>query len=434
MLIEFRVANYRSFKEEQTLSMVASAEKQHLENMFRDRDLKILKSVGIYGPNASGKSNLIKALSTMKNMVLNSADYGINDSLPVVPFRLDKIKKEEPSQFEILFHHNRIRYQYGFSATNKMILEEWLYATPNNRSQLWFYRTYNKKKDKSEIKFGTHLKGSKSKYIENLNDNNLTLSIASKKSEQMTIIYNWFRDNLKVVSASDHRISSTSKLLLPLDEPNETIVAIQERIKKLVKSADFGIEDVIVYKIDPKEMNLPKDDKVSEELLKFLEKEPLLAVLLAHKTDSKDKMEFFLLDDESDGTKRYFDLIGPWVTAGFLGTTIVFDELERSLHPLLARELIKLIHDQEFNVSKAQLIFATHDTSLLDHEIFRRDQIWFTDKNNTGATVLYPLSDYRPRKGEALQKGYLSGRYDAIPILEEFNLIGEKTKKASQAK
>jgi AAA15 family ATPase/GTPase len=198
-------------------------------------------------------------------------------------------------------------------------------------------------------------------------------------------------------------------------------------VTELLKDADLGIHGVEVKKITADDIELPKElsDEDRKRFLQYLKEEQPLHVAMLHRTVKTGKTIRLPLQEESDGTQRFFQLLGPWLETVALGFTVFIDELEVSLHPLLTRELIKFIQNPKINKSGAQLIFTTHDTTLLDPELLRRDQIWFTEKDKSGATNLYSMSDYkerRPRKGEAMQKGYLSGRYGAIPILEAFSL------------
>ena len=193
-----------------------------------------------------------------------------------------------------------------------------------------------------------------------------------------------------------------------------------------MKDADLGIVGVNVKKLEIDKSKIELSEIISnefrEEVLKNLEKEPPLKIEMLHFNTLTDENISLPLEEESDGTQRFFQFMGPWLEAVGHGYTVLVDELEASLHPLLTRELIKFIQDPENNKTGAQLVFATHDVTLLDPELFRRDQIWFTEKDKVAATQLYSMSDYKPRKGEAMQKGYLAGRYGAIPILEDFSI------------
>jgi len=432
MLVEFRVKNFRSFRDEQVLSLVASNDTVLEENCATEGKLRLLKAVGIYGPNASGKSNLIKAIGIMRDIVLNSANYKPGKRLPIQPFLLDDESQKEPSSFEIIFYHGDIRYQYGFSVTNERIHEEWLLAYPKGRSrdnaQTWYHRTFSKLS--TVWKFSSFLKGEREHLKNKTRDNALFLSVAAQwNNKQLTTVYEWFKDELRIVPPKEHLRPVTAEMLLDTEKEEDVGKELYEFVMAALQKADLGIHGVNVKKLkfDGNTIKFPKDmpNEIREKVLKRLEKEPPLKVEMFHFNTITNEDVSFPLQEESDGTQRFFQLLGPWLEAVANGYTVFIDELEASLHPLLTHELIKFIQNSENNKSGAQLIFAAHDTTLLDPELFRRDQIWFTDKDKGGSTILYSMSDYKerkPRKGEAMQKGYLAGRYGAIPILEAFSI------------
>lgn len=430
MLVEFSIQNFRSFKDKQVLSLVASSDKTLDDNCISVGKLRLLKAIGIYGSNASGKSNLVKAIDRMQKLVLDSADFKPGRNLGITSFLFDDKSQTEPSSFEVTFFHNGIRYQYGFTATNKRIQEEWLVAYPKGVGQTWFERTFNEKRGKYEWKYSTFLKGEKAKLADKTRENALFLSVGAQwNNEQLTIVYEWFHDKLRVAPPKEHFRPVTAEMLLDVQKDKEAKEDLYTFVTDALQKADLGIHGVNVreLKIEPNKIRFPQDmpHEIREKLLKRLEREPRLRVDMLHLNTATKQKVFLPLKEESDGTKRLFQLLGPCLETVASGFTVFIDELEVSLHPLLTRELIKFIQDPLANQTGAQLIFATHDTTLLDPELFRRDQIWFTEKDATGATNLYSMSDYkerRPRKGEAMQKGYLSGRYGAIPILETFGL------------
>ncbi len=428
MLVEFRIKNFRSFRNQQVLSLVASNDTVLEGNCATEGKLRLLKAVGIYGPNASGKSNLIKAMDIMRDIVLNSANYKPGKKLPVQPFLLDDESQKEPSSFEVIFYHGDKRYQYGFSATNERIHEEWLLAYPKGRAmdkaQTWYHRTFSKLS--TVWKFTSFLKGEREHLKNKTRDNALFLSVAAQwNNKQLTAVYEWFKDKLRVVPPKEYFRPVTAKMLLDLEKES----LLYEFVKDSLKDADLGIVGVNVEKLkfDRSTIEFPKDmpNEIREKMLKIFEKKPQLKVEMLHFNTRTNEDVSLPLEEESDGTQRFFQLLGPWLEAVSNGYTVFIDELEASLHPLLTCELIKFIQDPRNNKTGAQLIFATHDTTLLDPELFRRDQIWFTEKDRGGGTQLYSMSDYKerkPRKGEAMQKGYLAGRYGAIPILEAFSI------------
>jgi len=428
MLVEFRVGNYRSFRKEQTLSLVASKDTELNDNCIDHGKLRLLKAVGIYGPNASGKSNLIKALFTMQQIVEEPAKPG--EQLPVTPFKLDEKYSKEPSSFEVTFYHEQFRYQYGFTATTERICDEWLYAYPKGRSrdiaQTWFERKFNKKTGKTEWNFGSYLKGEKEKLKDRTINNILFLSAGAQwNNKQLTKVYEWFSEKIRIIRPSERTPAITFEMLTGAEKDEEWKEISYAYINEMMQRADFGIQGINIRKeeIDNEEVEFPQD--MPEEIRNKILKNMAIRVEFIHRAEPTGKDIHFSPLEESDGTRRFFELAGPWLLAILDGMTLLVDELEASLHPHLVQQLIRFIQDTDISKkSGAQLVFATHDTTLLDPELFRRDQIWFTEKDEHSSTHLSPLSDYKPRKGEAMQKGYLAGRYGAIPIIKAFELDG----------
>ncbi|MFO8014273.1 MAG: AAA family ATPase [Phycisphaerae bacterium] len=419
MLIEFRFKNYRSFRDEQVLSLVASSDKEHQLSLFDTGRVKLLKAAAIYGPNASGKSNIAKALSFMQGMVLESGELEPSDRIRAEHFALDNGAGHEPSEFEVTFLLSGVRYQYGFSLTRERISSEWLMAFPKGRAQRWFERTLVS--GESDWYFGPNLKGQNERLADFTRPNSLFLSVAVKLNhKQLAPVLNWFDDTLglwlpeypleRAISYTAHRSSKNRDF--------------KARLVRLLRDADFGIHG----------FNIEEEEVPREEAERRLrdEAKPLLAEVgktvtlfsttFLHPAMARDAAIAFPLDEESRGTQRLFGLAGPFLDTLERGAVLFVDELEASLHPLLSRKLVELFQRPELNRRNAQLVFATHDVTLLDPGLLRRDQIWMTEKDSQGATHLYPLLEYKPRKGEALQKGYLAGRYGALPVFGDFDL------------
>ena len=431
MLIEFRVANYRSFSEEQTLSLVASKDTELSDNCVDQGKLRLLKAVGIYGPNASGKSNLIKALSTMRDIIEKPGKPG--ERLPVTPFKLHDKYRDEPSSFEVTFIHEGSRYQYGFTATTERIHDEWLYAYPQGRSrdiaQTWFERTFNRKTQETEWKFGSYLKGEREKLKDRTMNNVLFLSAGAQwNNKQLTTVYKWFSERFLVVLPSEQSAVTTLDMLMRAEKEEKREKPFRIFLDYIMRCADFGIHGMNIKRQEIDSGNAPfwEDipDEMRESILNDLKGKVSVEVEFIHHAEPSGKDVHFSNIEESNGTRRFFELVGPWVLACAEGRPLLVDELEASLHPHLVHQLLRLFQNPENLGAEAQLIFTTHDTTLLDPELFRRDQIWFTEKDKGGSTRLYSMLDYKPRKGEAMQKGYLSGRYGAIPIIEAFGLNG----------
>ncbi len=415
MLIEFSVKNYRSFWESQTLSMAAGATKElQEENTFAPslQELpRLLRSAVMYGPNGGGKSNLVKALGFMQEFVLLSAkESQEGEHIDLKPFLLHPDGPSQASEFEVVFVEDGMRYQYGFAATKNKVTHEWLLAFPGNRAQRWFERSYNPKKEKEEWYFGGKLTGQKKTWQRSTRSNALFLSTAVQlNSEQLKPVFNWFRR--LVVIGHGERI-----------ERGFTANSCEDKegcanILQFLKSAGIEVDGITIKerKFDEIELPFPMPD----ELQKNLKGKSFKEVFFKHQfTDSED-FALFPLAEESDGTQKLFAYAAPWLDVLQNSRVLVVDELDNSFHPHLVRYLLKLIHSSTKNKANGQLIFSTHDTSILDTKVLRRDQIWFMEKNDTQATQLYPLSDFHPRKKEALEKGYLQGRYGALPYIGE---------------
>jgi len=406
MLVEFSVANYRSLHERQTLSL-AKAKGDELENtntfeIQAAAKFELLRSAAIYGPNAGGKSNFLRALAVMRSIVLDSASGQRGDALPVTPFRLSKISADAPSEFEVTFIVNQIRYQYGFSATEDRIHQEWLFAYPKGRPQRWFGREWEEEKQAYEWTLGSSLQGEKQLWQKSTRDNALFLSTAVQlNSQQLQPIYDWF-GNTTIKVGDDYW--GVELIKEPYEDEEKT------KLLDFLRAADLGIEDVIM-----KEFSYE---------IEGLGNHKSLDIKTVHKGMDGELVNFDI-DDESEGTQKLFSFAIPWMDSLAHGHVLVIDELHDNLHPRLVQFLVELFHNDESNPNNAQLIFTTHETSILNQEVFRRDQIWFCEKDEHQASTLYPLTDFSPRKGrENLELAYLSGRYGALPYVRPLREAG----------
>ncbi len=421
MLVNFKVKNFRSIKEEQLLSMVASSQKEftdtHTFLSTASKNLSLVKTAAIYGANAAGKSNILKALDTMKKIVRDSATkYQRGDELPVKTFLFDK-EVNEPTEFEINFIYEGVMYQYGFATTKERITEEWLIAYPKGRSQNWFARAYDEETKEYKWQFGDKLTGKKKLWKESTRSNALFLSTAVQlNSEQLQPVFDWFTNKLKIASVDGWDPSFTMSKCL--DEK------YKKNILRFLKTADMDIEDIEIEVGEFDLSNLPDDMPIElkEKIAQDLKGKELIKGAKFYHLDNYGKKVALDFNDESDGTQKLFSFIGPWIDSLEKGNVLLIDEINDNFHPLMVKFLIEMFHNKDMNKSDAQLIFTTHETSVLNQDTFRRDQIWFCEKQNR-ATKLYPLTDFSPRKGvEDLEKGYLSGRYGALPFFQDISM------------
>jgi len=422
MLLEFSVTNYRSFRETQTLRMTASKYYKGLEETnYFDADVaglpKLLRSAVIYGPNAAGKSNLLRALHFMQSFVLLSHSHQEGQIINVSHFALNTHMGTEPSEFEIFFVQDDVRYQYGFAVNRARVTREWLFAFPEGKAQRWYERKLDAKAGEDRWYFGSKFTGQRRIWQEATRRNALFLSTAIQlNNEQLKPVFGWFQEKLAVILPG-----AQINLQLSIDQCTSEEGA--QRIMGFLNSADIGISGIKVKKIPIPPMKpemLPPDmpQPLKEQFLRDMQGKAIPDIRFLHKTNAGESVSF-QFSDESDGTRKLFAFAGAWLDVLAKGRILLIDELDTSLHPLMVRFLIGLIQNSEINNHNAQLIFTTHDTSVLDTDLFRRDQVWFVEKDYEQASRLYPLSDFKPRKGEALEKGYLNGRYGALPFIGE---------------
>ena len=417
MLIEFHVKNFRSLRDEQTLSLVAAADKTLQEHNTISSGIKaaplLLRSAVIYGPNAGGKSNLIKALQYMRGVVVESATLiQPGQSFNVQPFKLDGASSEQPTEFEATFVLNGVRHQYGFALTAQRVISEYLLVYKAFKPQLWFERKYDSKAGRDYYEFSSNLKGSKSVWEGATRPNALFLSMAVQlNSEQLRPVFDWFVNSLVIFNDITPLSPQFSVEMLRKPEAKQAIC-------NFLTSADISIADIDVVTRRVSGQSVHFDIAAGKTEVK--EEDQDINELFFHHVTKQGKATF-RLDDESMGTRNVLFLIGPILDILEKGITLFVDELDSSLHPLLVRRLVELFHNPSLNDKGAQLVFSTHDTSLLDSNIFRRDQIWFVEKDGEQASKLYPLSDFSPRKNEALERGYLMGRYGGLPFFSEWS-------------
>ena len=414
MLVEFRVKNFRSLRDEQVLSLVASTDRTLLDTHALGTGLKaaphLLKSAVVYGANASGKSNLIRALQYMRGVVLESAALQPGQTFDrLQPFKLDAASASQPTEFEVTFILDGVRYQYGFAMTSQRIVSEHLLVYKAFKPQRWFERHFATESGKDMYDFGPGLKGAKNLWEGATRPNALFLSMAAQlNSDALRPVFDWFVKRLVIFNEQSQLSPQFSVQMLKREEQRKAIC-------EFLRAADISIADIevatkqaMVHTIHFDLAAGKREETASEQVVDEIK--------FHHVT--KHGNAVFDLADESGGTRNLLFLAGPVLDILNKGLTLVIDELDTSLHTLLVQALVRLFHRPEVNTGGAQLIFTTHNTSLLDaYGLFRRDQIWFVEKRPDQGSSLYPLLDFSPRKNEALERGYLQGRYGALPFL-----------------
>jgi uncharacterized protein len=428
MLLDFRVKNFRSLRDEQTLSLVAAKDRSLQELNTMPSGIKaaptLLRSVAIYGPNAGGKSNLIKALQYMRAVVAESASVmQPGQTFNVQPFRLDALSVAQPTEFDISFVLDGVRHQYGFELTAQRVTREYLLVYKAFKPQQWFERHYDAASGKDVYDFGVGLKGPKSVWEGATRPNALFLSMAVQlNSEQLQPVFAWFLNQLAIFNEITPLGQHFSVDMLRKPEGKRAIC-------DFLTSADISISDieVVTRKVSGQAVHF---DMAAGKTEVRNEEQEVNELLFHHVTEQGKAV--FSLGDESMGTRNLLFLTGPVLDILNKGMVLVVDELDSSLHPLLVRRLVELFQNPVVNQKGAQLIFTTHDTSLLDPDLFRRDQIWFVEKDRDQASKLYPLSDFSPRKNEALERGYLMGRYGALPFLGDWGVRSTATVKPAE--
>lgn len=431
VLVAFRAENARSFRDRFELSMLATGMAEDaFVRAVRWREggspLSVLPVAGVFGANGSGKSNVLKVMHDMRSLVLRSfrqgdPEGGIDDRRP---FLLDHEARTKPTRFEIDLVLHGIRHEYGFLVDDERVVEEFAYWYPKGRAAVLFERAGE------DVELGAADRSKGRAILELLRPNALFLSTAASASHpRMLPLYQWFSRNLLLAEADSRAFRQAMTTEMLGDS------ASRERVLALLHAADLGVTSAHQHDLDP-----VMQDRLRRavRILNGLEGEPesdegptfeQLGVVLSHQgTDGEVTLDPF---DESLGTRVWFGLIGPVVRALEDGSVFLADELDASLHPALVTELIRLFQQAATNPRRAQLIFNSHDATLLgdavNDRVLGRDQIWFTEKSNDGNSRLYPLVDLEPRKQESIGKRYLAGRYGATPIIsaQEFAAAAE---------
>ena len=404
MLLEFSCSNHRSIRDEILFSAIAGSDKTHAENIEKAADVEVLKSSVIYGANGSGKSNFIDAIAFVKNLVSNSINHQPGQGILQVPHKLEGYERK--SNYKIQFVVDGIRYAFGFSLRNMLVVEEYLYYFPNGRQTKVFER------DGEEYSAGRNFRNRFNSCKDVLKPNRLMLSCAANFSsvDEVTAAYRFFNDELVIYNSGNQE--NWMNYSLHQINTNEKVKAT---VLKFLDALGTGIKDIYV--------DIKKEDLDVSHLPPFLSDE-FKKILLQEKIDAisakvlYEGFETDLISEESTGIKKLFGILCPFIDIIANGKVLVCDELESNLHESLLFGLVKQFVNTRGS-KPAQLIFTTHETGLLNLDWFRRDQIWFTEnKSADRSTDLFSLTEIRNvRKDENFGKGYIAGKYGAIPML-----------------
>ena len=411
MLKSFKVKNFKSFKDEVEFSM-EKGNTTGFENFNTIEEKELLKSALIFGANASGKSNVFLAMAKMKEIVFNSSTDDTEYQINVDTFKFDVYSKNEPVMFEIDFIQKDIEYIYGFEVLNEKINKEWLKRKIKSTVPLFIRE--NSEWESIKISHGF-------KEAENLKkftrQNALFLSIASRFNiEIATEIKEWFK-NFKILSSD---VLSSSFTLNLLEKELE-----KTKIVNFLKTADLGIEDLVVEKEEMSSETVFLPSEIKRTLSEIKEGRLFKPIIKSvHKVYDKEnnhsgnvELDF---NFESEGTKKFLTLAGPIIDALENGKVLVIDELSSKLHYQLSDYIVRLFNSIDKNKNNAQLIFNSHLPLFLDNKEFRKDQIWFVEKDEYGKSKLYSLYDINVRKDLSYMKGYLLGKFGAVPDIREF--------------
>ena len=421
MIVEFSVKNFKSFKEEASLSLLAEKKVSELqaENIVDAGRYRLLKSAVIYGANGSGKSNLFKALMFMLQFIQNSSrETQLGDKIAVDSFKLSTETEGEASSFEIVFLLAGLKYRYGFEVDQGKVQGEWLFMAEKVKEYELFLREGDVIEVSSKFKEARGLES-------RTRDNALFLSVAAQFNVDLAGKILEAAHSVNIISGLADKSYEAFTVELLEDE------SLKIKLLAYLNQADFGIVDI------HKEMKTNFGQGLS--LDQEREAKKASAYSLQTRRDKFDDenakvglSKFDFNSEESEGTKKYFRFAGPLIDTLLNGRLLVVDELDARLHPSLTLNIIRMFNSIETNPKGAQLIFSTHDSNILASGLFRRDQICFTEKDQFGATDFYRLSDFKTsqvRKDANYERNYLKGRYGAIPFLGGFDFLAESNRK-----
>lgn len=412
MLVYFKVGNYKSVKDPILINFNAANITEHPEsNVINESGVDLVRSIVLYGHNASGKSKILDALEFFRRWILRSIEESMADEFPAEPFALNEATEQQPSFFEACFLLNEIKYRYGFQMDLSGVKNEWLLEakTPGGKDFPVFVRIddkfdidYKRFKNAEELDTKTRV-------------NALFLTVASQWNVKKALdIVKWFR-NIQIIHGLSNSRFPKATIDFLKDEKSAFL------IKELIKKVDLGINDILIQETDLAE---PKSKGATGSIGRFI-KSPIIYTIHTKfnaKNEPVGSSNFLLNGQESEGTIKYFNIIGQLLFAIQNDHLVIIDEFDARLHTLLSKAIIRLFNSS-LSKSKSQLFVASHDTALLDNRLLRRDQIYFVAKNKYGASEVTALVEYKTRKESPYDKNYLEGKYGAIPFIEEFESI-----------
>lgn len=408
MLIQFSARNFKSFKDSFTLDLFTN-KAESVCPIFEQGGNKIYPSAVFYGANGSGKSNVLKAFTMMRRLVLNEDKIiQSTDELPMNRFKLSSETEDDTTAFDITFFTNGKKYKYGFEYDEKCVYSEYLYVYETNRPTIVF--EYDVDENNGEIKI---TKYDDLKNVKHLKNSLFIVEADRNDNEEAKVVLGWFK--------SSHYVEYTSRhSLTPAYWDNLSKPAIKKIFQKFISDADIGIKDIFqdTQRVKAPEgmMGIPNGAVVEEISIKTVHEKYDL------NNEHFDDVKFNLFEDESLGTQKYFYVIGPVIDTLQKGTVLFLDELDASLHPILTQKIISLFNNKKTNPHGAQLVFTSQDTNLLSQDIFDKEQIWFVEKDKYGASHIASLSEYKNvRKEHKIERNYIMGKYGAIPYLGDFD-------------
>ena len=419
MLIEFTVGNFLSFYEKKTISFEAKGISDLKQNVIVFKKHKLLRSAVVYGANSSGKSNLVKAFDRMRDTVLESVKLNDTDELLYNPFLLSTENPNDPTFFEIIYLNSNKKFRYGFEYNNIEIINEWLYYSNGTKKEIpLFIRTID------GIGVSDNFEEGQGKEV-STNNNRLFISLVAQLGGSISKgVIEWIK-GYNVISGLEHK-----------DYNGFTLRMLHKKLEGcdesqlFFKTLKLGFNDIELSEseFNPQEIPNSFPKALKTKLLKEMTGTTIVSLKTVHNRYDKkgnivDTILFDKDDNESEGTNKIMDLSGPIFDTLFSGRLLIIDELDAKLHPLITQHIVRLFNNPNTNPNSAQLLFTTHDTNLLNSELFRRDQIWFSEKDSIEQTDLYSLIDInlpdgtKVRNDANLEKNYIRGRYGAIPFI-----------------